>query len=482
MLLNHEVHTTSSLTDNLKVYGWSHLDAVLLAALVTESPLLLIGAHGTAKTYLVERIAGALNLTFRHYNASLINYDDLVGIPLPDEKNQQLHFVSTKGAIWDAEFVFFDEISRCRPDLQNKLFPIIHEKRIVGIDLENLRFRWAAMNPPSPDDPDMDAATTEMYLGSEPLDPALTDRFPFVLPVPTWDELSKEDRRKLVSLRDETGKPTTLEFSLEEIVKRCEDNRIQVTEAWGEWLTDYIVYLMDLLDKANLPQSPRRARMLAHTIIAIHSARLVLEGQAIDFADSAELGLLYGLPQTASEVPPSPATIISVHRQAWEIANCMDDDSWRAVMEETDQIKRVVLADDLGFSDEDLSHLVTQALNVGQSDAEKVALATAIFLSMYRYRNLTPAAWEPLVQLCGYVLQPATFSLSVANNSNDMRTWNEIRDWAIKRRDEGEMGQLEVNYVLGGFPETWRKCSWQESLGKLREYLNVFNVTEVYGE
>ena len=115
--------------------------------------MLLVGEHGTAKTMLVERLAAALGLAFRHYNASLVNYDDLVGIPMPDERGG-LRFVGTPGAIWDAEFVFFDEVDRCRPDLQNKLFPIVHERRVAGVGLPRLRHRWAAMNPPSPDDDD----------------------------------------------------------------------------------------------------------------------------------------------------------------------------------------------------------------------------------------------------------------------------------------------------------------------------------------
>ena len=184
------------ITESLGIQGWSHLDAVLLAALATESPLLLVGPHGTAKSLLVEKIANALALALRHYNASLINYDDLVGIPLPEAGTNRLQFVTTPGAIWDAEFVFFDEISRCRPDLQNKMFPIVHERRIAGIRLDKLRHRWAAMNPPAPEDPD--TAIGEYYLGSEPLDPALVDRFPFVVPVPNWRQLRKEDRRRLV--------------------------------------------------------------------------------------------------------------------------------------------------------------------------------------------------------------------------------------------------------------------------------------------
>ena len=48
--------------------------------------------------------------------------------PLPNAIGQLEH-VRTPAAIWEAQTVLLDEISRCLPDMQNKLFPIIHEKR-----------------------------------------------------------------------------------------------------------------------------------------------------------------------------------------------------------------------------------------------------------------------------------------------------------------------------------------------------------------
>jgi hypothetical protein len=137
----------SLLTRPLGLLGWERLEPVLLAALTTGDPLLLIGRHGTAKSFLLERLAQALGLVYRFYNASLINYDDLAGIPLPDETQTSLRYITTPTAIWDAEVVFVDELNRTRPDLQNKLFPIIHERRVQGVELEKLRYRWAAMNP-----------------------------------------------------------------------------------------------------------------------------------------------------------------------------------------------------------------------------------------------------------------------------------------------------------------------------------------------
>ena len=171
----------SLLTRPLGLEGWTQLEPVLLAALAAEAPLLLIGSHAAAKSFLLERLARALRLEYRFYNASLVNFDDLVGIPVPDEEQKSLRYIHTPTAIWDAEVGFIDELNRTRPELQNKLFPIIHERRVQGETLKRLRFRWAAMNPPPNPDSDESAAA---YLGAEPLDPALADRFAFLIPVP----------------------------------------------------------------------------------------------------------------------------------------------------------------------------------------------------------------------------------------------------------------------------------------------------------
>ncbi|HOR53486.1 MAG TPA: MoxR family ATPase, partial [Bacilli bacterium] len=137
----------SLLTEPLGLFGWKTLEPVILAALATELPMLLVGKHGSAKSFLLERLAESLNLNFRSYNASLINYDDLVGIPIPANNNTTLEYISNPNSIWDAEVVFIDEINRTKPEFQNKLFPIIYDKRVQGQKLEKLKYRWAAMNP-----------------------------------------------------------------------------------------------------------------------------------------------------------------------------------------------------------------------------------------------------------------------------------------------------------------------------------------------
>src|SRR5262245_38405285 len=43
----------------LGVYGFGEIEPVILAALITEDPLLLIGASGTGKTYLLNSLSEA---------------------------------------------------------------------------------------------------------------------------------------------------------------------------------------------------------------------------------------------------------------------------------------------------------------------------------------------------------------------------------------------------------------------------------------
>ena len=94
----------------------------------------------------------------------------------------RLQFVQTPAAILRPQAMSFDEISRACPDIQSKVFPIIHEQRVQGIDLRGLTYRWEVTNPPSVDD-------EGDYLGSEPLDVTLDDRFAFHVWTAAWRSL-----------------------------------------------------------------------------------------------------------------------------------------------------------------------------------------------------------------------------------------------------------------------------------------------------
>jgi MoxR-like ATPase len=329
--------TPIRLLRSLNLYGLDHLDPIVLAALADARPLLLIGPHGTAKSELLNRLAAVLNLAHRHYNASLIAFDDLLGYPVPNAARDGLTYLRTAGDLWDAESVFLDEISRCRPETQNKLFSIVHEKRVQGLPLARLRYRWAAMNPPATAELDDDA---EAYEGSLPLDPALADRFPWVVPLPGVAELSREDRLALI---ENGGRlPETLP-DVAALVAQVQQALAQVPDAHRQWTAAYIDALIPPLLEARLGISGRRAVQLAQGIRAIQAAAGVL-GLETGTADAAFLALRYGLPQRAHGRTLDEARLKAIHRAALAAAGTPADSPWHGLRAISDPVRRIAAA------------------------------------------------------------------------------------------------------------------------------------------
>ena len=72
-----------SILEVLGIGGCEAIQPLIVASLVTEDPVLLIGPHGTGKSFLLNQISAALGIEWRHYNASILNFDDLTGFPVP---------------------------------------------------------------------------------------------------------------------------------------------------------------------------------------------------------------------------------------------------------------------------------------------------------------------------------------------------------------------------------------------------------------
>ena len=336
----------SLITEPLGLYGWKKAEPVLLAALLSEEPLLLVGAHGCAKSFVLERLAEALGMEFRSYNASLINYDDLVGVPLPDATRTKLEYLSSPESIWDAEVVFIDEISRTRPELQNKLFPIIYDRRVQGRPLSRLVYRWAAMNPP-PTDEELDEGDA-LYFGSERLDAALADRFPYVMSVPDWDDLSPADQKKVLS--DQFAGRHEFPVAIRELVAEARRRYEELVPELTPRLTPYVVALVTKLHAAKYDVSTRRATMLMRCVIAVHAAREVLaahgDGRArtpcapIDLYASARLALLNTLPDRARR-RLNAAELTAICKTAWELSMRDESDPLVKLMKINDPVLRL---------------------------------------------------------------------------------------------------------------------------------------------
>lgn len=382
--------SAAGILPQLGIHGFGQIEPIILAALAGESTLLLIGPHGTAKSLLLCRIAEALSLEFRHYNASLLNFDDLVGYPVPGDDGQ-LKFIETPASVWPAEAIFLDEISRARVDMQNRFFSLLHERRVQGIALERLRYRWAAMNPPANDD-DLDGDPG--YLGSEPLDPALADRFAFVVPVPTWADLSPAERTQLL----EADSAPSIDVGTKLLHRLDAIRRLScvVEDACGEAFTAYIQLLFDRWADIGSPLSGRRARMIREALPLVHAARLAGNSLA-DTSASVLLTIRHMLPQRADGKPMPEGKILAAHTESWKAAGLEADDPRRLLAAECDPVRRGVLAIGLDLPACDRSAFIADAL-ASCSIGAREALALH-FIGQPGVADLNPAVLEQIAVL-----------------------------------------------------------------------------------
>ncbi len=171
--------------EQLGIFGWQQREEnLLLASLLTGDPLLLIGRHGCAKTYLASQIARSLNRRFVAYDASKAMFEDVLGYPnLAKLKRGIVEYVPSPLTIWDKDMILIDELNRPLPELQSKWLEIIRSRRIMGLPTQ-IRWAWAAMNP-------------QCYLGTHALDRALLGRFALFVYPPEVLDMSEADRIKV---------------------------------------------------------------------------------------------------------------------------------------------------------------------------------------------------------------------------------------------------------------------------------------------
>ncbi len=298
------------------VYGFDKVEPVIIAALVTQDPLLLIGETGTGKTFLLNSLSEALGLEHRHYNASLISFDDLVGFPFPDETSGGVRFLETPATVWGAESVLIDEISRCKPEHQNRLFSLIHERRLQGISLTKLKYRWAAMNPCS-----NDQSVSLDYTGSEPLDPALADRFSLFVRAVDWDELSEEEQL-LVAQPSGEGQISDDGGGLKKEVQAWREEFLTSLKDCPQEILGYVKAAATLLNASRIRISPRRTRLLSRSLLAA----TIVTGR---FSSSLfKLILTCSLPQATWGEEIKTSVIAAVHQSAWESITLSGDKKW----------------------------------------------------------------------------------------------------------------------------------------------------------
>ncbi len=464
----------SLICEPLGLFGWNSLEPVLLAALSTKLPLLLVGKHGCAKSFILERLAESLKLNYRFYNASLINYDDLVGIPIPTKDNKSLEYIANNTSIWDAEVVFIDEINRTKPELQNKLFPIIYDKRVQGQNLEKLQYRWAAMNPPF--DENSDEEDIE-YFGAMPLDPALADRFPFIVNVPNWLDLSEEESKNILidQYKGKHSFPIDINVLIEETYK-----------TYTEFINDdkyktikYIQTLMNILIQTIGYISIRRATMLESTLLAIHAARIVLNNhsekkESISFVDSCILAINNTLPINASK-PLDKNKAINISMQAYKIAE-LEDGPEKKLLLINDSIERIIYAlrNQNDISSDTLGEVITSSL-ANLNDKYKRALSLVSYLSLRTNKNILAMVIETLLMEASVCLEPKSTTENVilsetkiAQKIAELNNENKEKEMLLYRNNllnsylpDGFQTMDEVIDLANFFEKIWSRVNEQ---------------------
>ncbi len=427
--------------DRLGLMGFGALEVPLLAALVTEQPLLLIGPHGTAKSQLLVRVAAALGLGARHYNASLLNFDDLVGFPVPGP-DRTLEYLKTPAAIWGAGAVIFDEISRCRPDIQNKLFPIIHERKVQGLALQGLRYRWAAMNPPVTADEDSG------YAGSEPLDRALADRFAFVLQMPAWSTFSREAQLAVIQAEERPLASPDAAY-LAALMQRATDLLPTLKAQQGPAVAEYVQTLLPLLDQGGISLSPRRANLLYQAVLAMHAAALSVRPDAT-FADSTWLALQSCLPQRAEGLPVSEVKLLAAHKEALRAVKLAPDDPLRIILATPEPLERLKLAVQAArLPKGEFSQVVADALSQLPAGAREAAVVH--LFETGAVGRLNAAVASQVGEAYRDVATAVPFSETLHATHSRYRTWGRVKDLLSRLNPQDPRAHLQANAIASLF-------------------------------
>lgn len=375
----------------LGVFGYDDVEPVILAALVTEDPLLLIGRAGTGKTFLLNSLSEALGLEHRHYNASLIAFDDLVGFPWPEPDGTGIRYIETPATVWKAESVLVDEINRCKPEHQNRLFSLVQERRIQGIKLDNLRYRWAAMNPAGFDQ------EGESYSGCEPLDSALGDRFAFLVQVADWSELGQEDRGFIADPRGE-GAISQDGCGLSAFIAEARQKFEQKLADPDPLVLGYCCHVATSLGEAGLRISPRRVRQLVRNILAVESVSCLPRERIL------RLALRWSLPQRSGLTVPDDAVIHGAHRAAWESVCSEGIERWLYDFHsEPDLAKKLTLLLETCECPDTGTLAVSQFL-ASETLERKVVFAFSLYPALLAHKK--PPVGEEGIQDLGRVVNP----------------------------------------------------------------------------
>jgi MoxR-like ATPase len=309
---------------------------------------------------------------------------------------------------------------------------------VQGIALEGLRHRWAAMNPPCTEDED------NGYVGSEPLDAALADRFAFVVTIPPWSEFKPEEQLAVIQAQDAPLEDADVRAFAAAIERTKRILELQPPE-FAESTARYVQTVVALLAQAGLPLSPRRANLLWRGVLSVNAASLALDPNAT-VSDATLVALRSSLPQRAQGLAIPEVKLLAAHREALRTASLDANDPLRAILCTADPLERLRLATRASsLPRAEFSRVVGDV--VAQLEPGSREAAIVHLFETGAVGRLNAAIASQAGETYRDIATPPTFSETLHGSNPRYATWGRVKDLLSRLDPADARAHLQANAI-----------------------------------
>jgi MoxR-like ATPase len=412
-----------SLLPSLGIYGWDHLENVLIASIAGDLTILLYGETGAGKTHAHNRISQALSVAGKlkgekpifdgdpvfkavKLDGAFSQEDRIQGFQIPPtqqqineaEKNGELvvmKSVPTADGVSFARTVLVDEASRIPDYMQSMYLPLLDEQRTVGGQSIGVKFIWGSANPIS-------------YAGTTAMDRALANRWSMVVPTPSIHQLPEVSKRKItgILISKEKDQPPPQDACME--LRKVIDKTIETADALrGDTAEKIVEYVIAVLDTVNggieskfsttsttlSPIDGRRYTRIAKNILYVYAASKAREdSKSLEQCalETVKMSMVFDLTEEYQAARGFiPGAIENAHKTHKAILLTKEDQILSRIQKESDPIARVGLAFKLGAGSSMASTFVREARDHSQALGRSHALAFSMVL-LSKYQNQKP--------------------------------------------------------------------------------------------
>jgi hypothetical protein len=275
------------------------------------------------------------------------------------------------------------------------------------------------MNPP----PAIDGTPAAVeYAGAEPLDVALADRFAFIAPVPSLDDLGPADQLAvLAGLSEEEDAAARLRVAIEDVRAAIPSLEPGLLPASAK----YVQIAAGKLAEAAHPLSTRRGVQLTRNIVSTCAALQALDERSEPRAHSSPedafyTALRYSLPDAAWGAPVSAGVLAAVHRTAWELAGLDGDDELKRALLERDPVRRIASVLRSSLTGSRAGQIVVDAYS-SLSRVARIATAAVLAPVLATRTDLPIATIEPIAREFAALAAQHSEQITVRRGGADWR-------------------------------------------------------------